>query len=380
MPLILTELVIPSSSLRMPAAASADDGSLEPPTAKKSHRAAPSHGKRTSAAGGEEAGTDQPEPVFHHAIPSVLAEEILHDFGLAGVLDLMPGDGKFAMASIRKRIPYVGLVFNDAHRVYLQQHLEALVFRAMQNETDELYSPGLASFLANRAATSSGGAQANEAPSQPGAGRGGRGRGGRGRGGIRKKAIDMDIDEGDDHDEDRDDGESDVEVAAEKEDMEGQEEGHGGSDAGDLTGGEPDDFADEDLQTTPAAKKRRGSVKGHTPTSGARGPATPASSSVSDAKAALMDKLRSLTTPGKKGRQGAEEDLEDEAELKSAIKGSGKRKKSAKADVSLPAAPSKSVGKKKTTKGADASSDQKKQKVVRKPKLGKADVATMDDE
>ena len=90
---------------------------------------------------------DAPVPVFYHTMPLQVAEEMIHCFGAVAVIDLTPGDGAWAMACLRSRIPYTGIVFSKAHEVGLTSWLELQVLAAMQDESDPLYQAGLVSLM-----------------------------------------------------------------------------------------------------------------------------------------------------------------------------------------------------------------------------------------
>lgn len=87
------------------------------------------------------------EPVFFHALPSSVYEEIISAFQLKGLLDLSPGPGEAAYAAYSKKIPYVGICFGHAHRKHLMDHLEKKIFTAMTTDTSDLYEPRLATAL-----------------------------------------------------------------------------------------------------------------------------------------------------------------------------------------------------------------------------------------
>lgn len=87
------------------------------------------------------------EPVFWHATPVKFWEEMVHDYSIKAMVDLTPGDGAKALACLRARIPYVGVVFGDAHRAQLFKHLDISVMKFLQTEGDKLYQPGLAQII-----------------------------------------------------------------------------------------------------------------------------------------------------------------------------------------------------------------------------------------
>ena len=87
--------------------------------------------------------------MFWHSTPPELAEEFIHGYmGDAGaVIDLTPGDGKWAYMALRHRKPYVGIAFTKAHQAALENRLDHLIFNAMQDESDPLFSSGLVELL-----------------------------------------------------------------------------------------------------------------------------------------------------------------------------------------------------------------------------------------
>ena len=87
------------------------------------------------------------EPVFFHAPPILLCEELLHDYNIAAVLDATAGSGRMAMTCIRRRIPYLGICLSAEHAAMLTKRLEYEVFSSMQVEDDELFCPALAVLL-----------------------------------------------------------------------------------------------------------------------------------------------------------------------------------------------------------------------------------------
>ena len=85
---------------------------------------------------------------------------------------MTPGAGTFASVAIAGRIPYIGLCFNEEHRLAVQQRLEIATLAAMITEGNAIYD----SKCAEAFTAPSGGA-----PPPGGRGRG-KGSGGRGRG------------------------------------------------------------------------------------------------------------------------------------------------------------------------------------------------------
>jgi len=89
------------------------------------------------------------QPVFWHSTPPEMAEEFIHGFmGDGGaVIDLTPGDGKWALMALRHRKPYMGVTFTKHHKEALGNRLDHLIFNAMQDEKDPLFTGGLADVL-----------------------------------------------------------------------------------------------------------------------------------------------------------------------------------------------------------------------------------------
>lgn len=83
------------------------------------------------------------EPVFYHANPGSLDEEIQHCYDLKAMFALTIGDGSLAMTSLRSRRPLFGICLSEAHKDALLQRLETLVWNAMCQEGDKLCEPGL---------------------------------------------------------------------------------------------------------------------------------------------------------------------------------------------------------------------------------------------
>ena len=94
--------------------------------------------------GGRAAGkaeTPPTVPVFYHAMPRVVAEELIHSHDAPAVIDLTAADGTWALACIRNRIPYAGVVFTPWHEHALATWLEMQVLASIQDENDPLYEP-----------------------------------------------------------------------------------------------------------------------------------------------------------------------------------------------------------------------------------------------
>jgi hypothetical protein len=86
---------------------------------------------------------DTIEPVFFHAQPTEVDEELVHCFPLSAIIDLTGASPGLCMVAIRNRIPLFAFCFTTEHEKFLTDHLERIVFEAMLVEGDKLYEPGL---------------------------------------------------------------------------------------------------------------------------------------------------------------------------------------------------------------------------------------------
>lgn len=91
------------------------------------------------------------EPVFYHNLPESFYSEILTAFPLAGVLDLTPGDGSFALAAFKANVVYCGICFGDVHKAQLQKQIERKIWQAMSNDASPIYEPRLVAALVSEA-------------------------------------------------------------------------------------------------------------------------------------------------------------------------------------------------------------------------------------
>ena len=88
-------------------------------------------------------GSTAAEPVFWHALPPAVDEELQHSYNLKCMYALTVGDGSMAMTCLRLRRPLFGVCLTIAHKTALLSKLEADVWKAMQTEKDKLFEPGL---------------------------------------------------------------------------------------------------------------------------------------------------------------------------------------------------------------------------------------------
>ena len=74
------------------------------------------------------------EPVFWHAHPAEVDEDLAHNFPLVIIIDMVGASPNLAMVSIRKRIPYFGFCFSECHVKELTKEIERQTFKAMKKE------------------------------------------------------------------------------------------------------------------------------------------------------------------------------------------------------------------------------------------------------
>ena len=86
-------------------------------------------------------------PVFYHAPPRMLLEELAHGYNLQAFFTLTFGDGALAMVALRARKPICGICLTPKHKELALALLEAQVWKAMCSEGDKLSEPGLIALL-----------------------------------------------------------------------------------------------------------------------------------------------------------------------------------------------------------------------------------------
>ncbi len=59
-------------------------------------------------------GKDMEEPFLFHTVPSALLEELCHSVDAVAVIALA-GDGKAAMAALKRKVPFFGPAFTQEH-------------------------------------------------------------------------------------------------------------------------------------------------------------------------------------------------------------------------------------------------------------------------
>ena len=89
------------------------------------------------------------EPIVLHSMPVEFYFVMFQEVPPAAVIDLTPGDGSMAVASLLSKVPYLGVGFTQRHADGLLEHVQATIFAEMCKETSKLYDPSLAKVLAS---------------------------------------------------------------------------------------------------------------------------------------------------------------------------------------------------------------------------------------
>jgi hypothetical protein len=70
-------------------------------------------------------------PVTYHSMPEAWYQELIHTFFIKLVVDLTPGDAKFAWQALLNRVGYVGITFSLAHSTAIYDHLKTQMKQEM---------------------------------------------------------------------------------------------------------------------------------------------------------------------------------------------------------------------------------------------------------
>ncbi len=97
-------------------------------------------------------GTSATEVVFWHAMPTAIADELIHSYDLVSAIILSAGDGSLIVPFLQQRKPVFVVTLTDNHTELLKLHLEKVVWESFQNSESPLYQPNLVSLLASQEA------------------------------------------------------------------------------------------------------------------------------------------------------------------------------------------------------------------------------------
>ncbi len=73
---------------------------------------------------------DTIEPVFWHARPQKLYQELMSSYRLGAIIDLAAGDGTLAMICAKQRTPYLGFTLTDVHAEFLKHRCAAALLES----------------------------------------------------------------------------------------------------------------------------------------------------------------------------------------------------------------------------------------------------------
>lgn len=110
-----------------------------------SHRGVPLSGKTKQSV----------EPVFWHAKPMVLWQEIVGTYNLIAIIDAGAADGALALVSCQKRVPYTGLCLTQEHKDWLVERVVWQILHHMCQSDSPLFQPSLAAVLGSSSAGNS---------------------------------------------------------------------------------------------------------------------------------------------------------------------------------------------------------------------------------
>ena len=103
----------------------------------------------TILAGGKQAADPKPdfgdpcEPVAWHAMPTPFYQEIVHKFDVRVMLDATASCEHAAVACLRSKAAYIGVVWTDFHRDALLCQIQKRVWEEYQDSASPLYQPAL---------------------------------------------------------------------------------------------------------------------------------------------------------------------------------------------------------------------------------------------
>ena len=87
------------------------------------------------------------EPMCWHSTGKLLAEEHVHSMCTKVFLNLTESDGDFAKACMTLRVPYVGVVNNDAHSTHLTNALTTWTFQQFMHAGSTWHIPALTELI-----------------------------------------------------------------------------------------------------------------------------------------------------------------------------------------------------------------------------------------
>ena len=73
-------------------------------------------------------------------MPGAFYAELMHSFWAKMVIDLTPGDGRFAFEALKARVGYLGITFTAEHSQFLEEHLLDLMKLEMCDSASPLFN------------------------------------------------------------------------------------------------------------------------------------------------------------------------------------------------------------------------------------------------
>ena len=114
-------------------------------------------------------------PFAYHGMPTVWYDEVIHTFFVKSIVDLTPGDAKFAWQALVHRIGYVGIAFTPAHASAIYNRLKGQIKEDMCKPGSRMFSAQYAKAVGVETDNDKGGPSAGAARASAGAASAGRG-------------------------------------------------------------------------------------------------------------------------------------------------------------------------------------------------------------
>lgn len=90
------------------------------------------------------------EPFCYHGMPPEFYKDIFTVWSPKAIIDFTASDLTPAIVALELKLPYLGIVFTEAHLTAGYKHLAELVFECMQNETSPLHDAKLSALVHNK--------------------------------------------------------------------------------------------------------------------------------------------------------------------------------------------------------------------------------------
>ena len=94
------------------------------------------------------------EPVFWHARPEVLYQEMLASYNLCSIIDCQAADGGLATLAATERVPYIGFCLTESHLKAVQEVIIGRVLKEMARPNSKVYESKLTEILGSATSAS----------------------------------------------------------------------------------------------------------------------------------------------------------------------------------------------------------------------------------